>query len=108
MGSSVGEEGDTCTDPEFLMEMMELRESVDDLLRSPSAESTKQLRSIQAQLRQQATDIERKLQKAFHSSGATEDIRHNPNQVDVEAAKNLTTRLLYVDRVFETIADKLH
>jgi DnaJ-domain-containing protein 1 len=120
VGISVGEEGDTCTDPAFLMEMMELRETVDDLLqtlsanKSDTASSTADLARARAELKQcasqlheQANAIHAELKTAFHG-GSTLDIRSAAHPApDTATARSLVTRLLYLERVRAAILDRI-
>jgi hypothetical protein len=120
VGISVGEEGDTCTDPAFLMEMMELRETVDELLQTLSANKSDtpasaadlararvELKQCASQLQEQANGIHNDLKAAFHGECAL-DIRSAAHPApDTATTRALVTRLLYLERVLAAILDRL-
>eukprot|EP00455_Lapot_gusevi_P003356 TRINITY_DN1137_c0_g1_i1.p1 TRINITY_DN1137_c0_g1~~TRINITY_DN1137_c0_g1_i1.p1 ORF type:complete len:237 (+),score=4.94 TRINITY_DN1137_c0_g1_i1:79-789(+) len=83
-GVPAGDEGDTISDPEFLMEMMDKRERLEEYT------SSEDLAKLRAETELDITQTAAKFKHAYENN-------------DLEAARAFTMRLIYLDKLIEEI-----
>lgn len=95
-GSDVAEEEGTFSDPEFLMEVLEAREALEEALSQPSGESrSAALTKFKAQVDGDLKELEGQFSTAWDSG-------------DIDGSRAIVMRMIYSNRLEEEIKEALY